>query len=490
MRNTATRIRLLKTVSQSLCVSLLSSATGVPYSQAQPADPLRMKVETGLSERVRIEGRSFEHWTIQERMRHYKVPGVQIAVIDHGRIAWVGNYGVRAASKPQAVTEDTLFQAASVSKVVTALTVLRLIDQHRFSLDSNVGSLLNSWTIPDPTKPVTVRLLLSHNAAINWPAGESAMLPTGPIPTNLDRLLGRPPALNRPVLVDGAPGSAFRYSNGGYLILGQLVADTSGQQFPGVARKLVFEPLKMHRSTFETFTPRTVDPNIAFGHDNEGTKEVGGWRIVGMGEGGLWTTARDLAHTVLAIQASYNGSDHFLSHDLAAQMLTRQNERWGLGVEVVPAGDNTYFLHDGSTPGYKAKLFGYSSRGQGAIILTNGDSGGELIEELMYSVAAAYGWPDFQVTTRKIIPVDPDKLQDYVGSYQMALGAFATISREGGRLFGQVRGRNKTELLPEAQDRFFMVNGPTVDFVRAKSGQVTELIFDGNFHARKVSTGN
>jgi CubicO group peptidase (beta-lactamase class C family) len=491
MMNTAVSIHFLKGVPQSLFVLLLlCSGTGVLHSQAQPADPLRGKVETGLSERVRIEGRPFEHWTIQERMLHYKVPGVQIAVIDQGRIVWVGNYGVCAASKPQAVTADTLFQAASVSKVVTALTVLRLIDQHRFSLESDASALLKSWAIPDPAKPVTVRQLLSHNAAINWPAGESAMLPTGPIPTNLDRLLGRTPALNRPVLVDGVPGSGFRYSNGGYLILGQLVADTTGHQFPDIARKLVLDPLKMHRSTFETFTPRTVDPNIAFGHDNEGTEEAGGWRIVGMGEGGLWTTARDLAQAVLAVQASYKGQDHFLSHDLAAQMLTRQNERWGLGVEVVPSGDNSYFLHDGSTPGYKAKLFGYSSRGQGVVILTNGDRGGELIEELMYSVAAAYGWPDFQVSTRKIISVDPDKLQDFVGSYQMAPGAFATISREGGKLFGQVRGRDKTELLPEAKDRFFMVNGPTVDFVRAQTGEVTELIFDGNFHAKKVATGN
>jgi hypothetical protein len=124
------------------------------------------------------------------------------------------------------------------------------------------------------------------------------------------------------------------------------------------------------------------------------------------------------------------------------------------------------------------------------VVLTNGDRGGELTEELMYSVAAAYGWPDFQVTVRKTIQVSPDLLPAYVGQYEMAPGAFATITMEDGKLFGQVRGREKTELLPEAADRFFMVNGPTVQFVRGQAGQVTELIFDGSFHAKRVQGPN
>jgi hypothetical protein len=83
------------------------------------------------------------------------------------------------------------------------------------------------------------------------------------------------------------------------------------------------------------------------------------------------------------------------------------------------------------------------------VVLTNGDRGGELTEELMYSVASAYGWPDFQVTVRKAIHVSSDLLHAYVGQYEMAPGAFATITSEDGKLFGQVRGRDRAELLPE-----------------------------------------
>ena len=462
------------------------SSSRVAISQ-ENALSQRKEVETGLSQRVRIEGRPFEHWTIQERMRYYHVPGVQIAVIDKRRIAWTGSYGITRAGGSQAVNDDTIFEAASVSKVVTALTVLRLVDKGSLNLDEPVAPVLKSWHFPDSAKPVTLRELLSHNAAINWPPGETALRPSQPIPSNLDRLLGRPPALNRPVTVDGVPGSGFRYSNGGYLILGQIVTDASGSDFADTAQALVLKPLRMSRSTFRVISPSNADSNMAYGHTENGNEEPEGWRIAGMAEGGLWTTARDLAKVVLAIEESRGGKKGFLSTQLATQMLTLQNQQWGLGVAVGGTGANVYFEHDGSTPGYKARLFGYSGRGQGVLILTNGDRGGELIDELMYSVAAAYNWPDFQVTTRHIIPIPADKLGAYIGHYQMAPGAFVAITEQDGKLFGEVRGRSKTELLPDGPDHFFMLNGPTVQFVRSQEGKIEELIFDGNFHAKRVA---
>lgn len=418
-------------------------------------------------------------------MRYYQVPGVQIAVIDKGRIAWTGSYGITRSDGPQTVNDHTMFQAASVSKVATALTVLRLVDRGLLNLDESVARILNSWHFPDSPKPVTIRELLSHNAAINWPAGETALWPSQPIPSNLDRLLGRPPALNRPVIVDGVPGSGFRYSNGGYLILGQIVTDVTGSDFGNAAEDLVLTPLHMSRSTFHTMLSSEADSNLAIGHAEDGTPIPGGWRIVGMPEGGLWTTAHDLANVITGIQQSLSGKG-LLSPQLAQQMLTLQDEQWGLGIAIGGKGANTYFQHDGSTPGYKARLFGYSHRGQGMVILTNGDRGGELADELMYSVAAAYGWPDFQVSTRHIVPIPASNLGMYVGQYRMAPGAFVVVTAQGGKLFAQVRGRNNAELLPDGPDHFFMLNGPTVQFVRSNQGAVEELVFDGNFQAKRV----
>ena len=244
----------------------------------------------------------------------------------------------------------------------------------------------------------------------------------------------------------------------------------------------------MTHSTFKILTPDSAPKNIAFGHTAEGAVEDGKWRVVGAPEGGLWTTASDLAQAASAIQRSFRGDKRsFLTQPLATQMLKKQNDRWGLGVQLQGAGDNLAFRHDGSTPGYKAVLFAYTSRGQGAIILTNGDRGGELADELLYSIAAAYDWPDFRVVEKKIAPVSAEELQQFVGQYEMAPGAYATISFENGKLYGQVRGRDKTELLPETATKFFMIEGPTVEFEKDSSGNVTALVFDENFRAKRVN---
>jgi CubicO group peptidase (beta-lactamase class C family) len=465
---------------------LMVAASGRGAWSQQVPQSLRSNVESGLCLRVRIEGRAFQHWTIQDRMRFYAVPGLQIAVIDQGKLAWIGTYGVARADGNQKIDDKTLFEAASATKVVTALTLLRLVDQGTLDLDEPVRPILKSWQLSDPSNSVTIRKLLSHSAAINFPAGETALRPSQPLPTNLDRLTGRAPARNQPVGIDGVPGSGFRYSNGGYLILGQLVSDRTGIPFEQAAENLVTKPLKMTRSTFRTMLPGNADADLAYGHRSDGIAEPEGWRVVGTAEGGLWTTAQDLAKAAIAVQQAVDKTSDFLSNPLAREMLTRQNERWGLGVEVGGTGANVWFQHEGSTPGYKARFFAYATRGQGVVILTNGDRGGELAEEILYSVAAAYHWPDFQVVTQRIIPVDSSTLQAYTGRYQIAPGAFVTVSAEEGKLFAEVRDRGKTELLPDASDHFFMLNGPQVLFVRSPQGLISELVFDGSAHAKKV----
>ncbi len=446
------------------------------------------EVETGLTARVHVKGRPFPHWTIQERMAEYHVPAVSLAVINHGSLEWAKVYGVREAARADRADHGSLFQAASISKVITALATLRLVQLRRLELKDDVNNVLRNWKLPNSSgHAVTVAELLSHSAAINWPPGESALPPSGPLPTLLQRLNGAPPALNRPVQVDGIPGSGFRYSNGGYLILGQLISDVTGSNFSSAASSLVLKPLHMNRSTFVALKAGEATKDVALGHEADGTVESGGWRVVGAPEGGLWTTASDLAQAVITIQHAFRGADaNFLSAALAQQMLTRQNDQWGLGVQLQGSGDKLAFRHDGSTPGYKSVLFAYANRGQGVVILTNGDRGGELADELLYSIAVAYDWPDFRPTERAVIQVNPEILKQYVGKYEMAPGAYATISMEGGKLYGQVRGRDRTELFPETENTFFMIEGPTVLFENDNSGAIKDLVFDGNFRAKRL----
>jgi len=171
---------------------------------------------------------------LEDRMKYYNVPEMSIAFFDNGQIAWAHGYGMadKAANKP--VTPETLFQAASVSKSVTALAALRLVQQGKLNLDEDVNLKLVSWKVPDneftKNEKVTLRRLLSHTAGMTVPsvggyrAGEY-------MPTTVQILNGEKTS-NEPVRVDRVPGKEFRYSGGGYVVVQLLLMNVTGKSFP------------------------------------------------------------------------------------------------------------------------------------------------------------------------------------------------------------------------------------------------------------------
>lgn len=125
-------------------------------------------------------------FTIAERIARYKIPGVSVAVIEGGRIAWTKGYGTRRADQDAPVTNDTLFEAASTTKMLTAVTALHFVEAGRINLDKDVNAYLKSWKIPDSDltrdHKVTLRLLLTHQSGLNGPKGgfswEDGKVPT------------------------------------------------------------------------------------------------------------------------------------------------------------------------------------------------------------------------------------------------------------------------------------------------------------------------
>ncbi|MGH8088147.1 MAG: serine hydrolase domain-containing protein, partial [Stenotrophomonas sp.] len=130
------------------------------------------RVEAGLSTPVMVKGAVGGKMDLQQRMAFHNVPAVSIALIDQGRVQWARAYGVTSADGENAasVTPDTLFQAASVSKAVSAVGALVLLQQRRLSLDAPANDQLTAWKIPDNdftrAKPVSLRMLLNHSAGM------------------------------------------------------------------------------------------------------------------------------------------------------------------------------------------------------------------------------------------------------------------------------------------------------------------------------------
>ena len=154
---------------------------------------------------------------IETDLEEFKVPGASWAVFEDGEIRQTGTAGLAEAGAPAAVTPDTLFQAASISKPVAVLAMLRLVDRGLLDLDEDVNRKLRSWQVP-PTgywQPVvTLRQLASHSAGLTV-HGFPGYRHDDVLPTTVQILDGVRPTNTFGVRVDLIPGTQFRYAGGG-----------------------------------------------------------------------------------------------------------------------------------------------------------------------------------------------------------------------------------------------------------------------------------
>jgi CubicO group peptidase (beta-lactamase class C family) len=342
-------------------------------------------------------------------MRSHAVPGLSVAVIDGYRLAWAKGYGVTSPGGTVPVTPETLFMAGSISKPVTAVGALALVQRGVLSLDGDVNARLRSWRPPASPlavdEKVTLARILDHTAGFTggdffpgYPRGE-------PAPTLRQVLAGESPATNAPVRLGFKPGSQWRYSGDGYLVAQALMEDASGVAFPDLMRARVFGPLGMTRSTFDQPLPARWTADAASGTLISGQPVRGGWRVQPeMAAGGLWTTAADLAKLACDIALATRGrTGRVLSPHMAADMIKPHwqagvinilgppgsPDRMGYGFFV---GERGRFGHVGGNVGYQATMVMFADTGQGAVIMTNSDVGLRAGNVLLNRIADAYGW--------------------------------------------------------------------------------------------------
>src|SRR5437764_7865514 len=243
-------------------------------------------------------------------MTRYHVPGASIAVIANYRLQWACGYGVREVGQSEPITPNTLFQACSVSKPVTAIAALRLVQEGLLNLDEDLNSYLVSWKVPTNRtgqSQVTLRQLLSHTAGLtlSWYLG---FRPGSNMPTLLHVLNGEAPAKTRAVRVQIPPGTRFRYSESHFALLQQLLTDLTRTPFPDLMQTLVFEPLGMRDSSYHPSFSAQQFSTTATGHYFDGVPIKGKWRIFpALAASGLWTTPFDLAQLIIDIQLARAG---------------------------------------------------------------------------------------------------------------------------------------------------------------------------------------
>ncbi|SEN41820.1 CubicO group peptidase, beta-lactamase class C family [Luteibacter sp. UNCMF331Sha3.1] len=402
--------------------ALVASMCLVATANAVDAPPLAV-LDHGLRPTVLAPGQAPPGWSLEERMRFHKIPGVAVAVLRDGKVVQAAGFGVRAAGGAERVDADTLFSVGSISKVVTAGTTLRLVAKGTLDLDRNVDAYLKRWKLPAsaivPAPDVNLRMLMSHTSGLGV-HGFADYQPDDALPSLVQVLDGQKPAKGEAVRFRQPPGRVSDYSGGAVTVEQMVIEDATGRPLADVAQDLVLAPLGMRRSTFES--PLSASRgNIARAHDAKGlpTALPRGWEsFAEAGASGLWTTANDLGRYVGALIGSYRGTQPFLPQPLAVAMMTEVSPGpFGLGPRLGGAGAGRYFFHLGANESYLALLQGYPETGDGFVILTNGANGLALIAEIRNALDDAIGLgtrPAIR-TVKPRVPPAPD----FAGEYRL-----------------------------------------------------------------------
>lgn len=473
-----------------LFLSLIAFAGSWQAFAQQDDATLERNAGRWLHEKALMEPhKDYLTYTIAERMKALKVNGLSIAVIDKGRIAWTKGYGLKDATVPGALVDTgTLFQCASIGKVVTALAALHLVREGRITLDEPVNQKLKSWKIPASKgmeQEVTLRYLLSHAAGFDDDYGFEGYEPGQPLPDLKQMLNGERPANNRKKLVvKTKPGKTERYSGGGYLVIQQLIEDLSGQTFAQYVSATIFAPLQMTQSTYTCCPDEQGKNNIARGHDGKGAvdKHLKYKVYPEMAAAGFWTTPRDLALLVLEIQEAREGrSAKIVDSSLVREMLRPQINTTGLGIHLKGSKEVSAFWHSGNNAGYTGLLFG-TLNGQGAIVLTNSDEGITLAQECIRSIADAYKWPAMQTLRLRPDPTPEESL--LTGTYGRAPGTVAVVGRDPKGLYLQPSGAGaRLRIYRLADDAYTIMEKPDhfrLYFNKDATGKISSLRFEQN----------
>lgn len=333
-------------------------------------------------------------YRVEDRLAANRVPGVAMAIIEDGAVAFVGGYGSRKASDGEPVDGDTVFSAGSISKLVNAALVLRLVQDGTLNLDADITTYLKRWAPPESRRArgakITLRQILSHTSGFSQ-GGFPDFQPDEPVPTLLQTLNGERPAKHKAIRIRSRPGERMSYSGGGTTVAQMIVEDATGLSYEEAARTWVFEPLSMERSTFVSPLPEDYG-NIAYAHDEDGDATAlprGYETFPEQAASGLWTSANDLARFILA----FTSDEAFLREELRVLVTSRAENSWhGLGPRINGEGQGLVVHHGGSNQSYQSWVEFHPGTGDGFVALTNGANGRRLAYELRIAAQDQLGW--------------------------------------------------------------------------------------------------
>ncbi|MCX2473320.1 serine hydrolase [Pedobacter sp. MC2016-05] len=465
----------------------------VLFSSAQQRLSERItQVENNLTGQTLISGE--KPMNLQDRMKHYKVKGLSIAVIKDYKVDFAKAYGMADSSTK--TTTKTLFQAASISKSFNALAMIKLFHDKKLDLYADINTYLKSWKFPYDSlsrgKKINTANLLSHTAGLSV-HGFGGYEVGDPLPSTIQILNGEKPANSDPVRSQFAPGEKMQYSGGGTTISQQLLADITGKPYQDYLNNNILKATGMNESTFAQPPVDNKKQYLATGYLADGSPLKGRYHIYPeQAAAGLWTNPSELAKYIIETQLALQGkSDKVLNQsDTKIRLSPYENTNSSaLGVFIESPEGTKYFGHGGSNRGFQSAYYGSLDGGNGLVIMVNSDNG-SIIPEVINSIAKVYGFKGlYNTKIITITEVSETTLENYIGRYELAPNFILSITREGKQLYAQATGQRRIAVLAESQTKFFSkdING-TVEFVSDENGKIKELILvqGRTIHAKKL----
>ena len=467
-------------------LSLKLQAQENPVYNKEIEDKIK-QVENNLSGWVQIED-SVNTWTLQQRMEHYKIRGLSIAVVHDGKIEWARGYGFADTATQKLVTTQTLFQAGSISKSLNGVGVLKLAQENKIDLYTDINTYLRSWKFPYDSlskgKKITIANLLSHTAGLSV-HGFPGYDRNDTIPAIPEVLDGKPPANTGAVRSQFEPGLRFQYSGGGTTISQLIVMDITREPYDQYMWNNVLKPLDMTMSSYTQPPAKDKEQFLATGYRGDGREVETKFHVYPeQAAAGLWTNPTDLSKYVIETQLSLQGkSNKVLSQEMTRLRLTPfLDSSAALGVFIDKKGDEKYFGHNGADEGFLSLSTGSFEGGNGVAIMVNSDNGA-ILNEVLNSVATVYGWKDYyKPVTKKIVTIPGSAFDAYAGNYFLD-GDTINISRNENEFLLTVNHQQTFRIYFSSADEFFSKEiSLEFKFEKDEQGKVKDFYFKQGGH--------
>lgn len=346
------------------------------------------------------------------------IPGLSIAYIQQGKVIWVKNFGIANAKNQQPVTDTTLFEAASLTKVVTAYAAIKLIDSGLLALDTPLNLYLgNNYDIGNDPRIhlITARRVLSHTAGFpNWRNEGDSLL-----------------------AIKFTPGDHFSYSGEGFVYLARVIEKITQKPFEQYIAETIFAPLGMKNSNL-VYDP-ALRNRYAYRHNWLGyASNLSDFPGVNAAAS-LRTTARDYALFLVAV-LNAKGL-HKEMHSAMFSPQTKVDEKapqlaWGLGIGLEVTAATTYGWHWGDQGDCKAFFEADTKARQAIVYFTNSANGLSIAPDLM------------QIVFGEVQP-GIAKFVSYGKFEQAAADLVKTIKEKGGTIALQAYEQNRKQPLSE-----------------------------------------